>query len=88
MKSSPKVVFKCKFTYGLNNPDNYLKNKFNYQEFLQKDINHLTDYFSDRKKEIVGMIDYYSGMKQETNVNLVLENGLYATRKQIFIKEY
>lgn len=80
---SPKVIFACKFTYGLNNLDNKAKTIFtDYTNYLKDDISHLTDYFSDKKKEIVGMIDYYSGMKQEKEVNLVLENGQYATVKQ------
>lgn len=79
--TTPKIIFTCRFRFALNNPDNFYKNQ-SYQEFLKKDINLMTNYYKDRKKEIVGMIDYYTMSRQERLVNLVLENGSYATEQE------
>lgn len=79
--TTPKIIFTCKFRFALNNPDNKFKNE-NYKKFLESDVKVMTGYYKDRKKEVVGMIDYYTGSKQERLVNLVLENGNYATEKE------
>lgn len=79
--TTPKIIFTCKFRFALNNPDNKFKNK-NYKKFLESDVKVMTGYYKDRKKEVIGMIDYYTGSKQERLVNLVLENGNYATEKE------
>lgn len=79
--STPKIIFTCRFRYALNNPDNKLKNS-NYKIFLEQDINRMTGYYKDREKEVIGMIDYYTGSKQDRLVNLVLENGKYATEEE------
>lgn len=81
-KSSPKIIFTCRFRFALNNPDNKFKNKSNYKKNLENDVKKMTSYYKDREKEVVGMIDYYTGSKQERLVNLVLENGEYATDKE------
>lgn len=79
--TTPKIIFTCKFRFALNNPDNKFKNE-NYKKFLESDVKVMTGYYKDRKKEVIGMIDYYTGSKQERLVNLVLENGNYATEKE------
>lgn len=79
--TTPKIIFTCRFRFALNNPDNKFKNK-NYKKFLESDVKTMTGYYKDRKKEVVGMIDYYTGSKQERLVNLVLENGKYATEEE------
>jgi len=76
--TTPKVIFTCRFRFAVNNPDNKFKGK-EYKKFLENDVKVMTGYYKDRKKEIVGMIDYYTGSKQERLVNVVLENGKYAT---------
>lgn len=78
---SPKVIFTCKFRFGVNNPDNHYK-KTNYRKVLNSDITEMTNYYKNKEKEVVGMIDYYMGNKQERPVNLVLENGKYATTEE------
>ena len=78
--TTPKIVFTCKFRFALNNPDNKFKTE-SYKKFLESDVKTMTGYYKDRKKEVIGMIDYYTGSKQERLVNLVLENGNYATEK-------
>ena len=77
--TTPKIIFTCKFRFALNNPDNPFKNQ-SYKKFLKEDVEVMTGYYQDRKKEVIGMIDYYTGSKQERLVNLVLENGNYATK--------
>lgn len=77
---TPKIVYTCRFTFGLNNPDNFIKDKMKYKNYLKGESNRIIDYYKDKKKEIVGMIDYYMGSKQEQSVNLVLENGKYANK--------
>lgn len=79
--STPKIIFTCKFRFALNNPDNKFKNE-SYKKFLDGDIKRMTGYYKDREKEVIGMIDYYTGSKQDRLVNLVLENGNYATEKE------
>lgn len=77
-KSSPKVIFTCKFRLGVNNPDNHFKTS-GYRKVISKDIRQMTNYYKNKEKEVIGMIDYYTGSKQDNVVNLVLENGKYAT---------
>lgn len=79
--TTPKIIFKCRFRFGYNNPDNKFRDP-KYWESIEKDVAKMTDYYKDKKKEIVGMLDYYTGSKQERPVNLVLENGNYATEKE------
>ena len=78
--TTPKIIFTCKFRFALNNPDNKFKNS-SYKKFLEGDVKRMTGYYKDREKEVVGMIDYYTG-KQERLVNLILENGNYATEQE------
>ena len=79
--TTPKIIFTCKFRFALNNPDNKFKNS-SYKKFLEGDVKRMTGYYKDREKEVVGMIDYYTGSKQERLVNLILENGNYATEQE------
>lgn len=79
--TTPKIIFTCKFRFALNNPDNPFKNQ-SYKKFLKEDVEVMTGYYQDRKKEVIGMIDYYTGSKQERLVNLVLGNGNYATKQE------
>lgn len=81
MSSTPKIIYTCKYRLGYNNPDNKYKST-SYKQFLKKDAERMTGYYQDKEKEVVGMIDYYMGSKQERPVNLVLENGEYATEKE------
>ena len=43
----------------------------------------MTDYYANQEKRVVSMISYYMGSRQEQNVNMVLENGKYATEKDV-----
>lgn len=81
-KKSPNVIFKSKYCLALNSID-YKNNSLNYKEDRLKDVDDMIDYFSNAKKKVVGMFEYYMGHTRGENVNLVLENGKYATKQDI-----
>lgn len=81
-KKSPKVIFKSKYCLALNSCDN--KNtSLNYTSDRLKDVADMIDYFSNEKKKVVDMFEYYMGHTRGENVNLVLENGNYATKNDV-----
>lgn len=89
--SSPKVIFNCRFTHAFNRKEaHYTKKQI---EGLKKKIARKFDYFSNEEKRVMNLFEYYVGnlTKKET-MNLVIENGNYATpeeierRKKRFIK--
>ena len=79
--SRVEVIFKNKYYKALNSPDRkYIPD----ENFLELKINDMFDYFSDEKKRVVNMFDYYIGkINKKENVNLVIENGEYATEEEI-----
>ncbi len=80
--TSPKVFFNCEFSYALNNIDNRGNN--NQQKRIIRKINGMFDYYSNNEKRIINMFDYYTGnINKDDSVNLVLENGCYATNEII-----
>ena len=81
-KKSPNVIFKSKYCLALNCIDNK-NNSLSYREDRLKDVDDMIDYFSNAKKKVVGMFEYYMGHTRGENVNLVLENGKYATKQDI-----
>ena len=81
-KKSPNVVFACKYLLSLNSIDNKFQS-LGYKEDRTKDVDEMIDYFSNIKKNVVGMFEYYMGHTRGENVNLVLENGQYANKKDI-----
>lgn len=81
-KSSPKVVARTKYQLSLNNPDN----KYNSKKI--KNIKNYTDkmleYYSNIEKKAENLIDYYTGkITKHTDINLILENGKYATKDEM-----
>ena len=80
--STPKIIFTCRYRLALTNPDNKVSSSFHEKNMI-KDIKRMTNYYRDPKKEIVSMIDYYRGSKQDKIVNLVLEDGHYATENEL-----
>lgn len=81
-KKSPNVIFKSRYCLALNSIDNKLQSK-NYKQDRLKDVDDMIDYFSNDKKKIVGMFEYYMGHTRDENVNLVLEDGRYATKDEV-----
>ena len=83
MNKSPNVIFKSKYCLALNSRDNNMNNSMNYQKNRLNDIDKMLDYFSNEKKKVVGMFEYFMGHTRNENINLVLENGNYATKEDI-----
>lgn len=81
-KKSPNVVFKSKYCLALTSHDNR-NQSLSYKDDRIKDVSDMIDYFSNEKKKTVGMFEYYMGHTRGENYNLVLENGSYATKKDI-----
>ena len=78
--NSPKVIFNCEYVPSLNNTNN--RYKTNNQ--IQRTANGMFNYYSDVKKRAMYMFDYYKGyLTKEDEMNLVIENGKYATREDI-----
>ena len=80
--TSPKVIFNCKFTHAFNRrEENYTAKEI---EGLKKKIARKFDYFSNEDKRIMNLFDYYTGDINKTErMNLVIENGGYATKDEI-----
>ena len=77
IKESPNVIFKSKYLLALNSIDN----KFHNKDKRLKDVDEMLDYFSNEKKKVVGMFEYYMGHTRGDNINLVMEDGSYATKE-------
>ncbi|MDO5568763.1 MAG: hypothetical protein Q4G04_01440 [bacterium] len=78
-KNSPNIVLVCKFNLGINNIDNQNKTGL-YKESRNNSINKMLNYYSNEEKIAVGMLDYFTGKYKDKRINLVLENGRYATK--------
>jgi hypothetical protein len=82
--NSPKVIFNCEYVPSLNNTNN--RYKTNNQ--IQRTANGMFNYYSDVKKRAMYMFDYYKGyLTKEDEMNLVIENGKYATREDIKLRQ-
>ena len=81
IKESPNVIFKSKYLLALNSIDN----KFHNKDKRLKDVDEMLDYFSNEKKKVVGMFEYYMGHTRGDNINLVMEDGSYATKEDLKI---
>ena len=81
-KNSPSVIYKSKYVPSLNSMKN--SNPFkNGRKFALQDVDEMIDYFSNEKKKMVGMFEYYMGHTRGEHCNLVMEDGSYATKKDI-----
>lgn len=83
MDKSPKTVYVCDFLLAINNRDNKKSRNKNYQIERNKDAVGMFDYYSDVEKGCIGMFDYYAGLYKKKKTNLILEDGEYATKKEI-----
>jgi len=82
--NSPKVIFNCEYVSSLNNTNN--RYKTNNQ--IQNTANGMFNYYSDIKKRAMYMFDYYKGyLTKEDEMNLVIENGKYATKEDIKLRQ-
>ena len=80
--TSPKVIFNCKFTHAFNRrEENYTAKQI---EGLKKRIARKFDYFSNEDKRVMNLFDYYTGeLNKNERMNLVIEDGSYATKEEI-----
>lgn len=80
--TSPKVIFNCKFTHAFNRrEENYTVKQI---EGLKKKIARKFDYFSNEDKRVMNLFDYYTGeLNKNERMNLVIEDGSYATKAEI-----
>ena len=82
MTTSPKVVFNSKFTRAFNSKDAHYTNK--QIEGLKKKVARKFDYFSNEEKRVMNLFEYYTGnINKKENMNLVIEDGSYATKDEI-----
>lgn len=80
MNKTPNVVFNSMFALGFNNPDNNYTNK----EKVVKRIIDMYKYYTEESKRAISMFDYYTGkLTKENDMNLILENGCYATKEEV-----
>ena len=80
--TSPKVIFNCKFNHAFNRrEENYTAKQI---EGLKKRIARKFDYFSNEDKRVMNLFDYYTGeLNKNERMNLVIEDGSYATKEEI-----
>lgn len=80
--TSPKVIFNCKFTHAFNRrEENYTAKQI---EGLKKKIARKFDYFSNKDKRVMNLFNYYTGeLNKNERMNLVIEDGSYATEEEI-----
>lgn len=84
--TSPDVIFNCRYTYALNHNDNRLSKKS--KDSVNKKIVGMFDYYSNEEKRVMTMFDYYTGdLNKKETMNLVKEEGKYATAKDIEIRK-
>ncbi len=74
------VIIKNKFRLALNNPDNKFDKDINLRN---KDINRMFNYISNPSKQSFLINDYINDNYTIRDVNLVLENGEYANKKEV-----
>ena len=80
MTKSPKVIFNSIFTFALNNPDS----KYTNHNKSIKRVQKMFDYYTNEEKRAMSMFDYYTGkLTKEDTMNLVTENGKFATVKEV-----
>ena len=74
------VIVKNKYRLALNNPDNKYDNDISTRI---KDVNKMFNYISNPNKQPIKIVDYINDTYNIRAVNLVLENGDYATKKEV-----
>lgn len=80
MINSPKVVFRLEGDLALNNPD---RKNANINK-VKRETTGMFDYFSNEEKKVINMFDYFDGtLTKEKHINIMLENGKYATKEDI-----
>ena len=74
------VIVRMDYKLSINNIDRNKNNSIKESNY----VNRMIDYFIDDKKRIINMLDYFTGkINKDKEVNLVLENGKYASKEEI-----
>ncbi len=82
--TSPKVVVMNKYTPSYNNLNFHYRKK----QAVHTSTMNMFDYFADIKKKAFFMLDYFSGkIGKDEEMNIVFENGEYATKKEIELRK-
>ena len=78
--TSPKVIYNSTFTLAKNNPDS----KYHNHNKAIKRVVKMYDYYTNEEKRAITMYDYYTGeLNKNKAMNLILENGKYASREEV-----
>ena len=78
--ASPKIIFNYNFIMAMKNPD---RKKLNRDKTV-KVAQGLFDYYNKDMKTAENIFDYYSGeINKDEKMNIMLEDGEYATENQI-----
>lgn len=78
--TSPKVIFNYNFIFAINNRD---RNKLSKSKTI-KATQGLFDYYNKDQAKAMNIFDYYSGdINKNEKMNIMLEDGNYATENQI-----
>lgn len=78
--SKQDIIVRSDFKLALNNLD---RNKYTINHD-KSTINNMLGYYSDDKKRVMNMLDYFTGkINKHEDINLVLENGKYATSQEL-----
>ena len=80
MSNSPNVVVVNMFTPSFQN----LNFKYPTKDRVHSATMNMFDYYADNKKKAFFMLDYFQGkFGKEKEMNIMFENGEYATQEQI-----
>ena len=80
MSNSPNVVIVNMFTPSFQN----LNFKYPTKDRVHSATMNMFDYYADNKKKAFFMLDYFQGkFGKEKEMNIMFENGEYATQEQI-----
>ena len=80
MSNSPNVVVVNMFTPSFKN----LNYKYPTKDRVSTATMNMFDYYADVKKKAFFMLDYFQGkFGKEKEMNIIFENGEYATKEQI-----
>lgn len=85
--TSPEVVFNYKFYLSLESLDRKKKGNKTKDKIIKRVLG-MFDYYSNEEKRVVNMFDYYTGeINKSDSVNLIIEDGSYATNEEIKIRK-
>lgn len=80
--TSSEIIVRQRFDYSLNH---YKRQSSPSANYINRHVSGMFNYFINEKKRAVNMFDYFEGKINDHGgtVNLVLENGEYATEEEV-----